>query len=156
MIAQDHHHHSNDHFKVDEIDDAYSSSHIPSPHISPFILPEEDVTSSCVSSSPVVHAVVEQQACSTIQAARTQATEVLFKMSTCKLLHRNHPVMSDEKYTIHLAKRWLEGHQEKIEKVYRQMSEAKHGVLRITPKTIKKQLMEEYGIDIYEKCEDKD
>lgn len=63
--------------------------------------------------------------------------------------------MSDEEYKIHLAKRWLEGHSAKIENIYEDIREKKGISFKITPKIIKKTLLDMYDIDIYAKCTEK-
>lgn len=80
----------------------------------------------------------------------------LFKLSNYRLQHRNHPVMSDEEYSVHLAKRWLEGHIEKIERIYLRLRNQRGPNFKITPKIIKKVLQEEFDVDIYARCTEKD
>jgi len=63
--------------------------------------------------------------------------------------------MSDEEYSVHLAKRWLEGHTEKIERIYSKLRTQKGSNFKITPKIIKKVLHDEFDIDIYARCTEK-
>ena len=60
--------------------------------------------------------------------------------------------MNDEEYSIHLAKRWLEGHTGKILKIYKDIKEKKGETFKITPKLVIKKLLEDYDINIYAKC----
>ena len=63
--------------------------------------------------------------------------------------------MSDEEYSVHLAKRWLEGHTEKIERIYSRLRTQKGSSFKITPKIIKKVLQDEFDVDIYARCTEK-
>ncbi len=48
----------------------------------------------------------------------------------------------------------MEGHSEKVEKIYKEISE-KNSNEKITPKNIISLLLEKYDINIYAKCVDK-
>lgn len=60
--------------------------------------------------------------------------------------------MSDKEYSVHLAKRWLEGHDDKIEGIYSRLREQRGNNFKITPKIIKKVLQDEFEVDIYARC----
>lgn len=50
----------------------------------------------------------------------------------------------------------MEGHQQKIERIYEEIRQSKGSAYKITPKIIRSQLLETFDIDIYAKCTDND